>query len=175
MRAKIRREVSQLLIELKIPSKLYRGHRLAYLRGGFGEGIKRLRDKLLLSKPGTLVQDCDGFNHVVKKLVTYAYAGRTTNHRGLTSFQNDTWRRRGYTFVFPQVEFEDGNYSCGCEGTPEPPETRELIERRALHWYLNPNPGWPLTEMQIKRKDALLRGEHITDGQGVLLEEFRGY
>lgn len=173
MRAKIRREVSRLLKELKIPSKLYRGHGLAYFRGGYGGHIRQLRDKLLLSKPGTLVQDCDGFNHIVKKLVTYTYAGKITNRKGLTSFQNETWRRKGYVFVFPQVEFEDGRYSCGCEGTPEPPEARDLIEKRALHWYLNPNPGWPLTEMQVKRKDALLRGEHITDEQGVLLEDFR--
>lgn len=169
-KARMRRMVSRLLKEHKIPSKLYRGSKLAYFRRS-GPYMRFLVERLLLSKPKIVVHDCDGFNHVVKNLVTYQFgrnSKKKSNQYGLTSFQNKLWKRRGYVFVFPQVEFEDGNYSCGCETTPKPQKSRDEIEKQALIWYQQ---GKPLTEIQIKQRDALLRGEHITDREGVLLKE----
>lgn len=171
----MRREMSKLLKELKVPTKLYRGSKFSFYRH---QSYLRFKlERLQLSRPGTLVHDCDGFNHIVKGLCVYTYyrngSSKTTNKRGFNSFQNEFGDKKGYVFVFPQVEFEDGGrLSCGCESTPEPPLGRDFIEKRVLRWYLNPDPGWPLGEVQIKRRDALLSGKHITDERGVLLEEY---
>lgn len=156
MRAKLRRQISKLLKELKIPAKLYRGSRFKAFKGCSGTYLRNLLLKLEFSRPGTLVGDCDALNHIVKGFATKRFI-----------FKN--WRSAGYVFVFPQLEYEDGTWSCGCETSPEPPMTREQIETYLLQRYLNPSPGWPLSDDQKTLRDTLLRGEHIVDERGVLL------
>lgn len=157
MKAKLRRQIGKLLKELKIPAKLYRGSKLKIYRSQSGIYLKNLLLRLELSRPGTIVGDCGVVNHVVK--------GFARNH-----FTNELWRSKGYVFVFPQLVYEDGTWSCGCESSPEPPRSRSYIETFLQEMYMEEDPGWPLSNHQIRLRDSLLRNEHVVDDRGVLLE-----
>lgn len=155
-RAKLRRQISKELKNLGIPAKLYRGSKLKFHRGASGWYLRNMLLRLQLSKSGTVVGDCSAVNHVVKGFAS-------------SSFTVDRWHARGYIFRFPQLEFEDGTYSCGCETSPEPPKSQEEIETFLLKAYQTLHPGWPLSKDQEKLRDILLKGEHIVDERGVLL------
>lgn len=156
-KAAVRRKIGKLLKDLKIPAKLYRGSKLNAFRVFSGTYLRSLLKRLELSKPGTVVGDCGVVNHVVKG---FAY----------NDFQSKTCHANGYHLDFPQLIFEDGSWSCGCETSPEPPHSREWIEIFLLKSYSNPQPGWPLSDDQKKLRDILLKGEHVVDERGILLD-----
>lgn len=137
-------------------------------------GTKRMRNKhcnaqylrhllyMLSLKPGTLVNDCDAFNHRVKKPLGYFYH----------------WDRGFHKFVLDQLEFEDGRWSCGCPGGPGPALTREQIEACIKDGFSDEAiaqskaGGWWGNASQ-RMYDALIKeGRHICDKDGVKLPEF---
>ncbi len=162
MRAKMRRQISKLLKELKIPAKLYRGSKLKYCRGEPGWVMRNMIRRLELSLPGTVVYDCDGLNHIVKGFDII----------DSSDFRAEYYQRcpKGYLFRFPGLVFEDGGISCGCSGSPEPGRSREYIEISLLRRHKNEDPGWPLSDDQKKIRDILLKGEHVVDERGVMLD-----
>lgn len=118
---------------------------------------------MLSLQPGTVVNDCDAFNHRVK------------GHRGY--FQR--WDRNFYKFVLDQLEFEDGRWSCGCSGGPGPALTREQIEAYMKAGFTeeaianSKRDGWWTVNSQ-KMADAINEGRHICDEHGIKLPEFCG-
>jgi hypothetical protein len=168
MRAKLRRQVSAKLKELGIPSKLYRGSKFVFHRRHSGEQMRRMLHGLELSKPGTLVNDCDYLNHIVK--------GFTPSHFYHT---NKSWYGHGIKGYFMdddlQVEFVDGRWSCGCPASPCDPYTREEIEKCLLDHYEYNYPGDEVDSAVRLRRDALRTGRHIVDERGLLLPELGGH
>lgn len=81
--------------------------------------------------------------------------------------------------IADRVEFEDGKWSCGCCGSPEPAMTRENIEQYFRNLYSGKSMerlkegGW-WSESSQKRKEALDAGRHICDEYGIILPESDG-
>jgi hypothetical protein len=119
---------------------------------------------MLSLKPGTIVNDCDAFNHRVKKPLGYF-------HR---------WDKGFHKFVLDQLEFEDGRWSCGCPGGPGPALTREQIEKYTRDGFTDESianskrDGW-WTDNSQKMYEALIKeGRHICDEDGIKFPEFCG-
>jgi len=172
MRKRLRRRLAEKIRELNLPTKLYRGSKFQFYRRFSSRWIRELLDKLELCTPGTVVEDCDYFNHVVKGFrpdETFQHSNRAWYGRG-----------RGYFFDFDQVEFEDGRWSCGCPASPCPPSTREDIEQGYLTWCrekdvenaIDSFTKKPYPEVVRRRYRTLVVGGHIVDARGVMLPEF---
>lgn len=114
---------------------------------------------MLSLKPGTLVNDCDAFNHRVRKPLGYFYH----------------WDKGFHKFVLDQLEFEDGRWSCGCPGGPGPALTREQIEKYLLltddEVEDSKKSGWWSGKSQAMQ-DTLKAGQHVCDENGIKLPEF---
>ena len=119
---------------------------------------------MLSIRPGTIVNDCDAFNHRVK------------NHMG--DFLH--WDKNFYRFVLDQLEFEDGRYSCGCSGGPAPAWTREQIEEYWKQGFTDEAiadskaGGWWTVNSQKMYEALMKEGRHICDENGIKLPEFCG-
>lgn len=166
LRAKLRRQVAAKLKELGISSKLYRGSKFVFLRNHSGERLRRMLLALDLTKPGTLVNDCDYLNHVVKGF-PYPPIYHT----------NKAWYGHGIAGYFMggddlQVEFVDGRWSCGCPASPCEAWSREEIEESLLEHYEYHYAGDDVDVVIRRRRDALRAGQHIVDERGLLLPEF---
>lgn len=172
-KAKKRRQIGKLLKQLGIPSKLYRGSKFKAYYHFQGWTLSLLKRTLELSKPGTVVNDCDYLNHVVKGLAYKSFSG---NKFPLGKLYGGNGKRiKGYVLSPIRVEFEDGFLSCGCYIGLEPPLPREEIESnilREVEKYSGKYPDSEWGKMCKKRYDALSSGQHITDERGVLLPEF---
>ena len=169
MKAKLRREIGQLLKKYKLPSKLYRGHKFLAYRQFTGQYLKALKQGIPLCAPGSVVNNCDGLNHVVEGIDPGGFNGDPSK-------LVRRYRTKGYDFQFPSLLLKDGN--CLCDdgwGIPTPGIPRDYIEEFLLRYYnmLSNKEGWPLTEEEIKRRDTLRSGGHITDERGILLDEFK--
>ena len=128
---------------------------------------------MLFSIPvGTVVHDCDGFNHVVK--------GLTGADRWEVCIPGGRLRRPTWYWDDNQLEFSDveGRLSCGCPCGIQPARSREDIEK----WYRgyldyqvprDPDRKGFITERDILLHQALKEGRHICDERGIMLEEFR--
>lgn len=108
--------------------------------------------RMIAFKPGDLVNDCDGLNHVIKGFRVWHY-------------QNVD----GGVVQFDQVIFEDGRWSCGCGGlvagwTPE----RITSEMREYLFHPERHTAWdsPFTKAVI---EALENNDPIVDDRGILL------
>lgn len=171
MRKQLRRKLAQKIKEFGLPTKLYRGSKFKFYRRFSTNRMVRLLDKLSLCVPGTVVEDCDYANHVVRGFYTTKFRHSNRWYGG----------GRGYFFDFDgQVEFEDGRLSCGCPVSPCTPSTREEIESDYLTWCEEENvetavddfTGKPYPACVIARLQALRAGQHITDERGIMLPEF---
>lgn len=153
----LRKEVVKLMKERHVQGKLYCGHRHSALRGLRARRLRNLKAYLSI-RPGDLVHDCDGFNHVVSKVPFY----HTT-----------MWTTNSIILDICQIEFEDGRLSCGCS-PPEKPLTREEIESYHKSWYNEEKlkQWWEDFTIHLKRYKALMSGQHICDENGILLPEF---
>lgn len=123
---------------------------------------------LLSTQPGTVVHDCDGFNHVVK--------GLARNDRLYADNRAGKYTKTWYRYE-DQLEFEDGSWSCGCPGGIEPARSREEIEAWMKGYYLSDGFttwfGGDISEKVLRMKADLLAGEHICDERGVLLDKYK--
>lgn len=103
-------------------------------------------------KPGDIVNDCDAFNHRIKE-----------------------WLPRQFSNVTLVEQFvdEQGQWSCGCGGSPDPAGTREEIEEYFNYTkeQVEAQGGW-WTELAQARGEALRRGDHICDENGFVYNEF---
>lgn len=130
---------------------------------------------MLFSLPaGSIVHDCDGFNHIVKGLAgPYRLRLPKAGYR--------CWR--GYTkteyWYDDQLEFSDiqGRLSCGCPMGLEPARSREDIEgwmKGFLDYYVPRDTGEGfITKRHRLMYEALQSGEHICDERGIMLEAFK--
>ena len=127
-------------------------------------------------KVGDIVNDCDGFNHVIR--------GLSNNKDHLTPLdpQIDFLRDNHTSGVsvapwnIPQYLFEDGYLSCGCPTGCEPAMSREDIEEYFLSMtdeYIaeEKRRGWWNANAQ-KRVDAVRAGRHLCDERGILYPEY---
>jgi hypothetical protein len=155
----LRREVVKLMKERHVPGKLYSGHRHSALRGLRAWSLRQLKSYLSI-KPGDVVHDCDGFNHIVRAVEFYKTTAYTSNSK---------------IVVAADVVFEDGRIACNCS-VPKKPRAREEIEAYFRAWYADNGlrPWWHELGVDQRRCDALKNGQHICDKRGVLLPEF-GY
>ena len=128
---------------------------------------------MLFSIPvGTVVHDCDGFNHIVKGI---AGAHKWEVYIPCRSLRRPTWYWHDNQLEFSDVE---GRLSCGCPRGIQQARSREDIER----WYRgyldyqvprDPDLKGFITERDILLHQALKEGRHICDERGIMLEEFR--
>lgn len=158
----LRTKLAGLLKEHKM-GKLYTGRKSNVLRV-MPSYLLRQMIYLLTLKPGSLVNDCDGFNHRVSDDV---------GHGGLFHYGF----RGGSTFHIQQVSFDDGTYSCGCDGSPEAAKSREEIERffgEITQEYIKEQRtlGWNMDSSQ-RMYDTIKNGGHICDENGLILPEFK--
>lgn len=139
--------------------RLYIGTKREAWRAMSAGYLKELERKLSI-RPGDLVNDCDGFNHVVR--------GRRDDGRLTVGMKSVS------VVEVSQFEFEDGRWSCGCPTSPDPPETREAIEASTLRYLSTVGEDeWQYHGKRGRdRLEALRRGEHVCDERGILLPEF---
>lgn len=123
-------------------------------------------------QPGTVVHDCDGFNHIVKGI---AGAHRWEVGIRYKSLKHPTWYWHDDQLEFSDIE---GQLSCGCTMGIQPARSREDIEK----WYRSyldyqvprdPDRKGFITNRHIIMHQALNEGRHICDERGIMLEEFR--
>lgn len=160
-----RKELSKMLRAAGAPSRLYKGHKLRAYKS-INYLAKRLQYKLQFL-PGTLVNDCDATNHVVKKIVF---------KKDYTSHEYWPGKRRGKTFVtnVEGFEYEDDYSHCGCPFSPDVAWSVSRIEEFMREAYLsNTSDAWPLSPKEEKLKVALENGRPVVDSEGKLLPEFQ--
>jgi hypothetical protein len=151
----LRGKVAKLLKEHKLGA-LYVGSKLCAYRNLSAALLKTLLHQLQF-KPGDLVHDCDGFNHRIKRFVKYRW-----------------WNG----VIDIEVEFENGGRACGCNISPKPPRTREYIEECFKSMELtevkegDESWTWWNKKHQAALRQAVLRGEHVVDEDGILLPAF---
>ena len=126
---------------------------------------------MLFSIPaGSIVHDCDGFNHIVKGL-----AGAS---KWEVSIRYKSMRRKTYYWYDDQLEFSDikGQLSCSCQRGIQEARSRADIEkwyRGYLDYYAPQDTGQGfITERDRLMHTALKEGRHICDERGIMLEEF---
>lgn len=164
----LRKQAAQLIKERGIQSKLYKNKKAARKL----LNASRLREiiRKLSVKPGDLVGDCDGTNHIIKDYYAREHMGDDT-----FKVQMKIWhynkKASGYFFEVPQYVFEDERYSCGCSDSPDSPYSREEIEANLLSYTeeeiaLWREQGW-WKESDDKRREHLLSGGHIVDERGI--------
>lgn len=158
----LRKKAGKAMKTAGFSKKFYHGNKKQSLRYFNARYLKQLI-YLLSIKPGTIVNDCDGFNHIVKNSTFY-------------------WSRRCrdlLVFIIDQFEFQDGRLSCGCPGGPWPKLTREEIEQNTKEGFSDEKvteskeKGWWTVNSQ-KMYDALKEGRHICNKNGIKLPEFCG-
>jgi hypothetical protein len=121
--------------------------------------------RFLQWKPGDVVNDCDGLNHVIVKPI---WRRATFSH----------WYGkpiRGWWFDADQYEFTDGRWSCGCPASPDPPLSREEIETYMQAYVSDAKlreQGWTITVYHEALRQAFAAGEHVCDERGILLPKF---
>ena len=160
----LRKKVGEAMKAAGYSKKFYSGNKRM---GRWYFNARHMHDLIymLSIKPGTIVNDCDAFNHRVKSPI----------HHGLRQ-----WDRGATVFELDQFEFEDGRYSCGCPGGPMPALTRDEIEQYIREGFTDEavanskRDGWWTVNSQ-KMYDALMKeGRHICDEDGIKLPEFCG-
>ncbi len=118
--------------------------------------------------PGTIVNDCDGFNHVIEKPI-------------IQRFNAEKWMATNFkskgtkVCCIDQFKFTDGKYSCGCPYGPVPAWTVKEIED--FHWIDNAEEyfseqrklGWSTEGMEMLQ-EKLERGEPICTPEGFKIE-----
>lgn len=151
-----RKEVAGLLREHGLGKKLYRGRkRTAW--GMLRSGDLDVMLRKLRFKPGAVVNACDVLNHRVVKWRTHE------------SKMEDYWRGQGQVTRIGSFESEDGFALCGCPYSPDPALPREEIER----WLAEVDSGAdPYFFDLVKIQEALGRGEHVCDEDGILLPTY---
>lgn len=166
-----RRAVAAKLRAAKLPTKLYRGPKLAAYRlfsshdgSGGGSLLQQLDHKLDFVTPGQLVFDCYGSNFHVKCL-----------HGSTVAWYR---KRRVKVAEVSQLEFIEGVWSCGCGTSPEPPQSRATIEATLLTSLPDQIVRTREPTARARRERALAalqRGDHVLDEEGVFLPEFAWY
>lgn len=173
----LRKQAAASIKAAGIPSKLYRNFFVARRRLRASE-LKEIIYKLDMFRPGTIVCDCDGSNHVIKG---WAYQEESSLPRGFFQNMFNHWflkaNIKGYTFDTPQYLFEDGRYSCGCPSGCDPAISREEIEAYCLNVtdeYVEEQRrlGW-WTEFSDRKRAHLKAGGHTHDERGILLPEWK--
>ena len=105
-------------------------------------------------KPGDLVHDCDGFNHILM--------------RWMPAPADDG------TMSLDQFEKSSSYWSCGCDASPMPAARVEDIRRYWKDFLNDPyviSGGWSNDNYHKELKRRLECDEPITDNQGILLPE----
>ena len=155
----LRKKVGEALKAAGYSSKLYHGRK--YPKKVLGAEDLRHILYMLSFKPGDIVNDCDGFNHKV------------TGHK----IYYMRWTGNLSILCVDRLTFEDGGWSCGCPSGPEPAYTREQVEQ----YFHDMTPeyiehqkhlGW-WSEYSQKMYDAIKRGDHICDENGIILPEYK--
>lgn len=168
-----RKEVARLLKQQGL-GKLYRGNsnvaRTMLSKGCLNELLFKLK-----YKAGDLVNDCDGYNHVlVKWLPEKRYSENWIGHDSRVNGKYKWIGLKGTSVAdLDQFEIEEGRWSCGCPYSPDPPRSREDIEKDTLRYLSDPNTDWHRDSKREAILLALQAGQHICDESGILLPEFR--
>lgn len=110
MKKKLRQEVARLMKEKGL-GKLY-AKSANQARKGLTTFQMRKLLRILEIKPGDIVNDCDGFNHVIKEIHLETH----TTYNGIN-------------YVEHTVVFESGRFSCGCGSEFQPALPPEVIDR----------------------------------------------
>jgi hypothetical protein len=153
-KAKLRSQLAKELKDAGISRKLYYGSGRVAKRYYSGAHLRYLL--FMISTIGEVVQDCDGFNHRVKKpIVERLREGRNSK-----------------VIFFDRLEFDDGKWSCGCPAGVDYPLSREEIERYWLAWCKDPIGKEYWADFIDKIEPILSSGGHICDENGLLLAEF---
>ncbi len=155
----LRVKVAKLIKEWGL-GKLYYGRKLDAYRS-LSANVLRNYVRLFSIKPGSVVGDCDGFNHIIKKpLIDYIpWHGKT----------------RVRVIVLDQFEFEDGRRSCGCSSGILPARTAKQIESYFAEGFADKyvarskEMGWWNEKAQL-RYEALKSGKPICDERGIELD-----
>jgi len=151
----LRKRAGQLLKQAGHGKRLWRGSKRRG-RSHFNARHTRHVIERLERKPGDLVNDCDGFNHVIKDYIIW-------------------WGEWDTNFLVVNVDqyaFEDGRWSCGCPYGPVDAWTVDQI--RNFHDLSDETieshreGGW-WTEKNQKLIDRIRSGDPITDERGVKL------
>lgn len=160
-----RRQIGKLLKEHKF-GPLYKGNKKVAWTSLRGSILNSLLHKLKF-KPGDIVNDCDVFNHkIIKWLPEKFKFGRWSKGDRLIT---------GWIFNVDQFEKENGTWSCGCPYSPDPPQTREQIEKYMLAWRSDEKSDWNKDEWHLKIYAALKNNQYICDENGILLPEFKRF
>ncbi|MFA6050009.1 MAG: hypothetical protein WC761_02325 [Candidatus Paceibacterota bacterium] len=156
----LRKEAARLIKERGLPVKLYRGK-----QGKFRYSAPALKSLIysLKYKVGDVVGDCDGSNHIIKKIVWY----KSTNNRWWGHGQ------RGYALYLKHHIFEDGTYSCGCSGSPEDPRSREVIEKAWTDLDQSEQDELEVDSREWKIFCWIKAGGHVYDENGIMLPAWR--
>lgn len=158
-----RREAARLLKGRGL-GKLYRGNKRNAWQLLRADCLDELIYKLQF-RPGQLVNDCDGFNHVIRDVVK---PSRRWSKDWLEASSEAS------VLSIDQFELENGSWSCGCPTSPEPAKTQEAIEKDFARWLEDADPQQMSNPVVYERmKKALQEGRHICDEQGKRLPEFR--
>jgi hypothetical protein len=147
--------------------KLYSGNKRVAWRLLCAYQLNSMLRKLQYA-PGDICHDCDGFNHVVVKWVEGIRSFKHWSYTGKTNI-------KGWAIDIDQFEKSNGGWSCGCNTSPDPPTSREDIEKYMTAYLNDPKlkeQGWTVSALDDRRRDALNRGEHICDERGILLDEY---
>lgn len=159
----LRKKAGEAMKAAGYSKKFFRGNKRAG-RKYFNAQYLRELVYMLSIKPGTIVNDCDAFNHKVKKL----------------DARFRLWDRGLVIFQLGQFEFEDGRLSCGCPGGPMPALTRDQIEAYMKEGFTEENiadskrDGWWTVNSQKMYEALIKEGRHICDEEGIKLPEFCG-
>jgi hypothetical protein len=139
------------------------------VKGVLSGGVLDALLEIFSIQPGTVVHDCDGFNHVVKGLVGPDRYRVYTADREL----------KAWYWYEDQLEFADGRFSCGCPAGIQPALSREDIEkwyRGWLDYYVSTDDGKGfVTQQHHLMHKALQKGKHICDERGIILDEYRNF
>lgn len=171
-----RAEISRLLRGTGL-GRLYRGNKKVAWCMLNEHWLKSLLFKLRFKK-GDLVNDCDGMNHILRSWLP----GRRSSENwiGHDTGEGDNYEWVGHpgtsVIALDQFEIADNHWSCGCPYSPDPPETREEIEKHTLAYLIDPDViagGWASEEHCQRQREALQAGRHICDERGILLDEFK--
>lgn len=160
---KLRRQVQKLLDEQGLGPLYTRGTKFSAYRSLPADVLKFLIRRLSV-KPGDMINDCDGFNHVV--VGPAIYRSRWHNNRAARTLQ------------FDQYNLENGLRSCGCPYGPVEALTPEEVNEFFKTFYDDENieslkaGGW-WTENDQFKYDALKAGESLCDDRGMILEKFK--
>jgi len=156
----LRKQLARDLKAAGHPPTLYVGNKHIAYRFFRASTLNEYLRKLSF-KPGDVVNDCDGFNHEIKKLLPWI------------GYWSRNGRKTTYTLQMDQFEFTDGGRSCGCPSGVVPawsvekitkfhrPHTDEEIEK------LKRNGWWTAKSQQ--REDRVRRGELLCDERGFKL------